>query len=114
MELDAEAVHDQALANLTARDWPLQIDGAGPYMLILDGTFEASMLLLPDLWDQIEQQVGPVVVMPLARDLVLFAPKEDPELISALIGIAAEHFGQAAYALSDRPIVRTAQGWVDF
>ena len=70
------ALHDQALLNLSSRaSEMLRVTDQGEFFAcFLDGNFEASLLLLNDLWDTHLRELTPhgVVVGVPARDILMF------------------------------------------
>jgi uncharacterized protein YtpQ (UPF0354 family) len=99
--LSTAAVGAQALQNLADRAADLeQRDLGGVTALVLDGNYEASFLLLPALWSEIDTRIGTVVVAPIARDLVIYGDGDDAEIVTAMRQIAREEFAISAYPIS--------------
>jgi uncharacterized protein YtpQ (UPF0354 family) len=111
LQLDAEGLHQLALANL-ARYFgrkPPTIKSLAPrpgtrlYLLSVDEFYESSLLLLPEYWRQqrFELPGEPVVFVP-ARHLVLVAGSEDAQSLQLGADLAAKGFAELGYAISPR------------
>jgi uncharacterized protein YtpQ (UPF0354 family) len=75
--------------------------GNGKYMLIAGGTFEASLLLLDNLWDEKTFEVdGDIVVTVPARDVLLITGSKDKDAITTLRKHAAQVATEAPYRLT--------------
>jgi uncharacterized protein YtpQ (UPF0354 family) len=109
-EIEQAAINNMAarLSQVVLRGDDLASDIS---MLVLDGSYESSLLLVPALWDDVEAVAGPVAVAIPARDLIVFAPLSQPKRIAALREIAAECAGTAAYPISDALLVRKGDAW---
>jgi uncharacterized protein YtpQ (UPF0354 family) len=99
--LTQQALADRALANLHAYAVDVQRDDLdGVWALRLDGYYEASLMLLPDVWVDIDKQLGTVIAAPVARDVMLYADGDDPEAERMLRIVAAHSFANVPYAIS--------------
>ncbi len=112
LELDMKALEEVARTNLARKKQELRVEGGGPYMLILDGFYEASMLLDDALWDSIEDQVGAVLLAMPNRDLIFFLPAATPDAEKTLRGLIAEYGAALPYPLSDHVFRRNGSDWV--
>ncbi|HBG98008.1 MAG TPA: hypothetical protein DDY29_04535 [Rhodobacteraceae bacterium] len=76
-EIEQAAINNMAarLSQVVLRGDDLASDIS---MLVLDGSYESSLLLVPALWDDVEAVAGPVAVAIPARDLIVFAPLSQP------------------------------------
>lgn len=93
--LDLTAAQGLALENLRRRLPPPVITGhSGVYMLTLPGEgghFEASLLLLDEVWDRAAPLVkGDVVAALPCRDLLFVTGTNDPEGLKKVRGMAAD------------------------
>lgn len=111
--LDLDDLHDLAVENLPHRVPNIQVHGDGhSFMITAGGSFEASLLLHPTLWDGLaEHLVGfPIAVVP-ARDL-LFVAGSESELGRAFINEKARvELEDKRYALSTRVFIRKDGVW---
>ena len=100
--LTLEELHQAALENLRALNLDIQAHGdelSG--VIIAGGNYEASLILLPELWDKIESVVkGNLVVSVPARDMVLFAGDAKQENLAQLRRITSRALEQMAKPLS--------------
>lgn len=102
---------DTAIANLTAKSSTAQFEAIGSLQAItLDGTYEVSLLLVPDFWTRVEQAVGGdfVVAIP-ARGALFVAPANDVAAVATLR--AAARNLKLAYPLTQKLLRKTASGW---
>lgn len=98
LALGPAAMQARVIANLRARDW--QVQGGGPYLVVVDGYFESAMLLEAVLWAGTDAQIGQVVVGPLARDVLLFADADRPDMPAVLRQIVDTEFAKMPNALT--------------
>ena len=80
-------LRELALDNLRERlpdDLATQGDGLS-FMFTIGGNFEASLLLLPELWDHMEDVPGEIVACALARDICLFTGTATPGGVDSLV-----------------------------
>ena len=86
----AADARELALDNLRDR-LPEELETRGDgqsFMFTIGGNFEASLLLLPELWDQMEVD-GDIVACVLARDICLFTGTETPGGVDSLVAARA-------------------------
>jgi hypothetical protein len=114
LRLDAAGVQGRAIANLQARDGQVRVQGSGPYMIVADGYYESSLLLDPALWDSVDAQIGQVVALPLARDLLLFADADRPDMLAALKRIVAVEYANLSNMLTSEALVLRDGVWIPF
>ncbi|HEU4872421.1 MAG TPA: hypothetical protein VFT44_04915 [Pyrinomonadaceae bacterium] len=79
-------LHSSAVNNLRAiAEQKLQVKTCGSmYVALMDGNFEASLILLPDFWSAWYGHLSPqgfVTAFP-ARDLLAFGDPENPNVVS--------------------------------
>lgn len=98
--LDAAALAALAAENFARQGWQPEVAGDGIFFLDFDGTFEASFLLDRKLWETVDEQLGQIVMAPVARDLILFTDAEWDGAEAALRKSAAELATQVSYPLS--------------
>lgn len=99
--LDGDALRAQALNNLSKFLPELDVQGGeGRYLVRLDRNYDASMVLLFELWrDRVQVQGDPVFAI-AARDEVMVCGSEDAESLASLRDIAAQISRSSAYNLS--------------
>jgi uncharacterized protein YtpQ (UPF0354 family) len=85
------------LASIHFRDY------GGTYMAIAGGVYEASLVLLPDLWQRERFKVrGEIVIAMPTRDLLLVTGSQDPKGLAAIRRIVKDKFGTGAYSISSK------------
>jgi uncharacterized protein YtpQ (UPF0354 family) len=85
--------------------------GAG-YMLLAGGNFEASLLLLEDLWTRLAVEVpGELVACAPARDTMLYTGSGIPGGIDSLRQLATRIITEGNYSLSGTLLRWTGIGW---
>ncbi|MBA2661156.1 MAG: DUF1444 family protein [Bradymonadaceae bacterium] len=103
-----------AVENLRRKLPNFELHGEAP-LLMLDagGNFEASLLLLDSLWDQIGELLeGELAVATPARDLVFVTGTEELGGLQALRNMVDDMFVGASYPISDQILRREAGRWV--
>jgi|GEM_PF-5177606 len=110
--IDRLALADLAWDNFQARGWAPELEGDGIWFLTFDGNFEATFLLNDAMWSGFDEQLGTVLMLPLARDLILFTDAEFDGAESELRAIATDQFDQVSYPLSQTVFEWTTDGWV--
>lgn len=111
MGLDAARLRELAFGNFAAQGWQPRIEGEGLFLLAFDGTFEATFLLDPTLWDVLDVQVGRLLMVPLARDLVVFADGDWDGMETALKGLGPDMRDRLPYPLSETLFEWRAGAW---
>lgn len=113
LELDLEEVHELAVSNLNAKSDDFQVHTVdGIYFLELDGMYESSALLLEGFWDVIETELGaaPVAAIP-TRDLLLFAPSNDPLGVQLVRQLTVQIEADTGYPISTTLLIRQNGEW---
>ncbi len=83
------------------------------YMLLAGGNFEASLLLLDEIWDRLAPQVeGDLVACVPARDMMLYTGSRTRRGIESLRHVATRVLAQGGYAISGSLLRWTGTGWV--
>lgn len=107
-DLSPEELHEVGLANLARRFSDMELhQGSGMLVVTGDGNFEASMLLLDSLWDQLAGQHfpnGPVAALP-ARDVLGLCDSQS-DAISQLRATAEKMWKENAEHLLARDLYR--------
>ncbi len=99
--LDASELFALASGNLARAGWHPEIAGDGISYLVFDGTYEASFLLNSEIWNDLDEELGQIVMIPLARDLVLFTDADRDGAEASLQSLAADLWEEVAYPLSN-------------
>ncbi len=79
--------------------------GALASIITAGGDYEASLLLFDDLWANLQNTEGEIVVAIPARDLLVFTGSHNPQGLARLREIAAKFARESAYHLTDRLFV---------
>lgn len=113
-----EGLHEVSLVNLAqlaSNRVRMQTYGS-IYPLLLDGKFEASLLLLDDLWDgPLRKQApnGPVAALP-ARDVLAFADSGSLNGIDELSQLVGRVYRTGDHTISDQLYRREGGLWVQW
>jgi uncharacterized protein YtpQ (UPF0354 family) len=85
--------------------------GSG-YVLLAGGNFEASLLLLDDLWIKLSADVsGDLVACAPARDMILYTGSATPGGVEDLRELASRVITEGGYSLSATLLRWTGLGW---
>lgn len=107
--LDKSELRELAIANLPQRIPSLQRHGQnGTYMIVADGNFESSLILLNDIiWDAgVADVAGEILVAIPTRDVLLVTGLEQPGGIDWIRRTIAKVLdGEAAYRLTSKLFV---------
>lgn len=98
--------------NLARKSKRLQIEGDALYLVTLDGFYEASMLLDSGLWNDIQSQIGDILLAMPNRDLVVFLPMTEPDADVILRDIIAEYGSDGPYPLSEHVYRWDGKDWI--
>ena len=111
--LNQEELHALALRNLPNRVPKIEMHGESPrYMITAGGNFEATLLLLDGLWDQLTEHLPgkPMAVVP-ARDLLFVSGSEYEGASQFLTDVATKELEEKRYALSQCILIREGGKW---
>ena len=99
----------QGIASTNLRVQPYQ----NTFAVLLDGNFEASLILIDQLWDSTFRQFvkGEYAVAVAARDILAFGDASSRAAIVELSGIISRIFPDGDHLLSDRILVRKGGVW---
>jgi hypothetical protein len=94
----------------------VELTSSGPvHILSAGGNFEASLLLLGDLWEQMAEQVkGSLVACAPARDLLYFTGLEERGGVRSLAQYVEKMYPQAMHPVSKALLLREEKAWVPF
>jgi uncharacterized protein YtpQ (UPF0354 family) len=98
------ALRTLAVTNLRRIIGPIEYkDYGGTYTLIADGTNEASLLLLPEIWTKHTLKVkGDFIVALPTRDLLIVTGSDDVDAISRVRALATKAFQDGPYSISPK------------
>ncbi|MEM1437224.1 MAG: DUF1444 family protein [Pseudomonadota bacterium] len=114
-ELELEKpIREIALNNLSALLPELQIGGNdGLFLLVADGTYEVSTLLLEDLWNKKAFPVqGELIVSVPARDVVLVSGTQESDSRPLMEKLTKQMYDESPYKLTQQLFRRKGDGWV--
>ena len=90
-------------------------EGEGVYMLVADGVYEASLLLLDDIWTKQNFPVrGDIVVAVPSRDVLLVSGTDEQAGMATLREIAADAYATSPYRLTLQAFVRRQGQWTEY
>jgi len=115
-ELSAEQLRKTALKNLHTRLPETKLHGdSPPYMVTAGGTFEASLLLMSNLWDQLEEVAdGRLVVAVPSRDVLMFAGENSKDALKEMKSAIDEIHADGGYLISKTMLIRRGKNWETF
>ena len=115
--LTLEQLHQRSIENLPARLGKVQLHdcGSGVFGLSAGGTFEASLLLLDDLWRQLAEHLPgePLAAVP-SRDLLFVIGSARPDSAELIAAKARIVLIDDRYAISQSVIKRREGKWQAF
>ncbi|MCB9525689.1 MAG: hypothetical protein H6702_20290 [Myxococcales bacterium] len=102
-----------ALQNLANDLNDVAIHGDRLRMFQAGGNYEASLLLLGSIWEQLaEKMQGAPIAVPLARDLLVFTDGGDPEAVAELRAFVERTREEGlSYAISEAVLAWNGGGW---
>jgi uncharacterized protein YtpQ (UPF0354 family) len=106
-------LHEKAKGNLRALNLEVKAhQGAGYVMLTAGGNFEATLLLLPEIWESVAEMVkGDVIASVPSRDVLIFTGAANDEDIAILRSATSKVLEQADKALSRAFFRRVSNSW---
>ena len=116
--IDKDQLHARAVENLRhLTEGKVTIRQNGPtYALFFDGNFEASLILLDEMWDEdlVQYHGGePVVAIP-ARDVLCFCNASSVDGIDELRAVISRCWPNGDHLLSEKLFRRMNRTWVPF
>lgn len=116
-DFDQQQLHDRAMKNfrkLILTDLNVYGDSSG-IMFKLDGNLEAGLMLIDEIWEQIEQQLGERVVIAVpSRGVVVATGESDFTTIATLDTLVQGIYNEGGYPLSRKWFVREEGKWMIF
>jgi len=86
--------------------------GAGLFMIVAGGNFEASLLLVDDIWQAENFAIdGDIVIAIPARDMLLVSGTENKDQLKKLIEMTEESYAESSYYLTKQLYVRKHGKW---
>ena len=114
-KLSVEELHEVGIENLAriAAEKLTVYDHGGYFAVILDGHFEASLILLDDLWGETFAGLvqGDYAVAIPARDILAFSGIANPEGVAHLKGMIGRLASSPDHPVSDLIYVRRGGEW---
>ncbi|TSP12225.1 DUF1444 family protein [Cupriavidus campinensis] len=112
--ISEEELHAVALRNLPMRLPEIEFHGEAPrYMVTAGGSFEATLLLLESLWEQVEEQMpGEILAAVPARDLLFVSASGWEGALPFMQDMTSRDFPEKRYALSTCVLARRDGEWV--
>ncbi len=109
-------MHGLAVANLAlhAREHAQVVSTGDIFAVVSGGNFEASYLLLDNLWDEDWREfvAGPFAAVVPARDVLAFGDRESPAAIAQLRAVIARAgAGKIDHRLIDAMLTRVDGRW---
>ncbi len=84
-------------------------------MLTAGGDYEATLILLPEVWDSVSQMVsGQIVAAVPARDVLYFTGDADPENLADMRRWTSKALEQVDKPLSRAFIRWTGKDWAEY
>jgi uncharacterized protein YtpQ (UPF0354 family) len=107
---------DLSVKNLRRKIKKIRRYGDGPiYLMSVGGTFEASLLLMDDIWDKQSELVpGELVAGVPCRDVLIFTGSESEEGIEQLYEVVEETYQNEGYLISKTLLVYRNNKWQVF
>jgi uncharacterized protein YtpQ (UPF0354 family) len=111
--IDEDRLRTLAMENLRRILPPIERHGTGPWFLLTaGGDYVASILLLDEVWDELQICVdGDVVAVAPTRDVLLFTGSASAEGIQAIRQKAEELTRTEAHVVSSTLLKRLNNGW---
>lgn len=113
-DIDKETLHETAIHNfrlLISQKLSVQGD-TNAVMLIVDGNLEAGLVLIDEIWEQLEDQIGEQVVIAVpSRDVVMATGKSNREMIERLKDSARGILQTGDHPLSKNLFIREGVHW---
>lgn len=114
-KVTAQQVHGAALVNFAARveRGMLQISRNGRiFGLLLDGNFEATLLLYDEMWSQLETKLGAgLAVVAPARDVLAVGKSDDAEAVAELLAVVDRVWPAGDHLLTKTLLKRENGKW---
>jgi len=99
------------LTTLTMTNLSVQGDTNG-LMFVLNGNLEAAIVLMDQIWTQLEEQIGePIVIAVPSRDVLLATGASNSAMLDSFEKTTADIFKNGDYPLSRNFFIREGGSW---
>jgi uncharacterized protein YtpQ (UPF0354 family) len=114
--VDMASIEELAIENMLERLPEIEVVGAeGLFMLAAGGVYEASLLLVDDIWTDTNFPVqGDIVIAIPSRDVLLISGADETEKLEDLIELTRTIHAESPYALTTTLYVRRDDEWHKF
>jgi uncharacterized protein YtpQ (UPF0354 family) len=116
LQIERSELRNLACVNLKKLLPPLRLDeGDGYYQVSAGGDYDASLLLLDDVWDQVKKSIhGDVVIAVPSRNGLLAAGSDDKNGIANIKRIAQKVYASDPYHLTPKLYILRGTNFEDF
>lgn len=112
--IDRERLHELAVENfrsLIVQRMTAKGDSNG-IMFFVDGNLEAGLVLIDDIWQQLEDQIGEQIVITVpSRDVIMATGKSNRAMIDKFKQTSKDILQNGDHPLSSNLFIRDAAGW---
>lgn len=114
--LEVSELKELAVTNLTRILPPIERHGEGPvYMLTAGGDYVASLLLLDDVWAELQHETsGAILAAVPSRDVLLFTDSSSKEGLEQMKATISRVMESGGYLVSNTILKRSDTGWEVF
>ena len=112
--LEHDTLAALAWKNFQALDFEIRVEGDWIYLVTFDGNYESTLILSDALWTDIARQIGDIVAIVPARDLVVFTNPGWEGALDSIRGISASYETEFSYPISGALLRWTKDGWIEF
>lgn len=112
--IDQKQLEQIALDNLTTLTMTkLNVQGdANGLMFVLNGSLEAAIVLMDQIWNQLEEQIGDNIVIAVpSRDVLLATGASNDIMLESFEKTSADIYKSSDYPLSKNFFIREAGTW---
>jgi hypothetical protein len=116
LAITADELHERALLNLGELNLEVRAHkGDRVFMLTAGGNYEATLILLPKVWESVSEMVsGQLVAAVPARDVLYFTGDADLENLAEMRKWTSKALEQVDKPLSRAFIRWTGEEWVEY
>lgn len=114
--VDRQGLHDRAIQNLRSLHLEVRAHrGDRIYMITAGGNYEATLLLLPEVWESVSSMVpGRIVAAVPARDVLYVTGDADRENVAALRQWTSQALEKVEKPLSRAFLRWTGDSWEEY
>ena len=113
-QIDQSELEQIALGNLTTLTMTnLSVQGdTNGLMFVLNGSLEAAIVLMDQIWDQLEKQIGENIVIAVpSRDVLLATGASNNTMLESFEKTSTDIYKSADYPLSKNFFIRETGTW---